>query len=403
MGIFKKLFKGIKKFVKKIGKGIKKVVKKVQKGIGKLGIVGQIGMMFLMPYAMGAMSGFFGQFAAGQAGTWAAKLASSNVFGAKALSTVMNAVHSVGSFVGQGVAGLKKGLGDTISGAVDWIAEKTGTTDLVKGARAFIESGRQKGRELFGKKAVGKTGGKYIPFEDLTEEGMSVIRNATPKQMDQILNVGLEEWVFAGDPSEWPSGSLFKSGAGDPSIFGTRSRVGTPPFRPETGTGVATGVTETEREQWGAYDPEEGFSSKRGGEVASLLEPTTSFAPDPDEPSFGSRVWESIKDHAEGQIKSSVQAKLKRGASEAILGPEPPQRIIQDVRRNYLDLADNTTGPSLVNGFNDFYAMAGNSWQGSNLLNYDAVKAAGNDGTADYELAMRGIEQLTLPPQQRVA
>ena len=124
MGIFKKLFKGIKKFVKKIGKGIKKVVKKVQKGIGKLGIVGQIGMMFLMPYAMGAMSGFFGQFAVGQAGTWAAKLASSNVFGAKALSTVMNAVHSVGSFVGQGIAGLKKGLGDTISGAVDWIAEK---------------------------------------------------------------------------------------------------------------------------------------------------------------------------------------------------------------------------------------------------------------------------------------
>jgi hypothetical protein len=175
-------------------------------------------MMFLMPYAMGAMSGFFGQFAAGQAGTWAAKLASSNVFGAKALSTVMNAVHSVGSFVGQGVAGLKKGLGDTISGAVDWIAEKTGTTDLVKGARAFIENGRQKGRELFGKKAVGKTGGKYIPFEDLTEEGMSIIRNATPEQMKQISRIGLEEWVFGGDPSEWPTGSLFKSGAGTPAI-----------------------------------------------------------------------------------------------------------------------------------------------------------------------------------------
>jgi hypothetical protein len=43
----------IKKGVKKVARGIKKVVKKVGAAIGKLGIVGQIGMMFLMPYAMG--------------------------------------------------------------------------------------------------------------------------------------------------------------------------------------------------------------------------------------------------------------------------------------------------------------------------------------------------------------
>ena len=55
MGFLSKLFKGVKKFVKKIGKGIKKIVKKVGMAVGKLGIVGQIGMMFLMPYAMGAL------------------------------------------------------------------------------------------------------------------------------------------------------------------------------------------------------------------------------------------------------------------------------------------------------------------------------------------------------------
>ena len=47
------LFKPFKKIIKKIGKGIKKVVKKIGKVVNKLGIVGQIGMMFLMPYAMG--------------------------------------------------------------------------------------------------------------------------------------------------------------------------------------------------------------------------------------------------------------------------------------------------------------------------------------------------------------
>ena len=41
----------IKKVVKKIGKGIKKVVKKIGGAFGKLGILGHIGLMFLMPYA----------------------------------------------------------------------------------------------------------------------------------------------------------------------------------------------------------------------------------------------------------------------------------------------------------------------------------------------------------------
>ena len=344
MGIFKKIFKGIKKFVKKIGKGIKKVVKKVQKGIGKLGIVGQIGMMFLMPYAMGAMSGFFGQFAAGQAGTWAAKLASSNVFGANALSTVMNAVHSVGSLVGGGVAGLKEGLGNTISGAVDWIAEKTGTTDLVKGARAFIESGRQKGRDLFGKKDV---------LDSFTVDGIKI--TGTPK---------------------------WSTGTGDPSTLLKRGPAQTGGADITTTTPDQLSSTELHQRQWEEHQQ-------------SLL------AAD-DEPTWQSRAWESAKDKVEDELQSALQARLQGGVSEAILGEQPPHRVIQDVRRNYLDLADNTTGPSLVNGFNDFYAMAGNSWQGSNLLNFDAVKAAGNDGTDDYELAMRGVEYLTLPSQQRV-
>ena len=58
MGIFSKIWKGIKKTVKKVARGIKKVVKKVGKTFGKLGIVGQIGLMFLMPYAMQGLQRF---------------------------------------------------------------------------------------------------------------------------------------------------------------------------------------------------------------------------------------------------------------------------------------------------------------------------------------------------------
>ena len=46
-----------------IGKGNKKVVKKIGKAFGKLGIVGQIGLMFLMPH-LGTMWGNIGSWAA---------------------------------------------------------------------------------------------------------------------------------------------------------------------------------------------------------------------------------------------------------------------------------------------------------------------------------------------------
>ena len=55
MGIFRKLWKGVKKVFKKIGKGIKKVVGKVGKFMDKIGIVGQIALMIILPGIGNAM------------------------------------------------------------------------------------------------------------------------------------------------------------------------------------------------------------------------------------------------------------------------------------------------------------------------------------------------------------
>jgi len=62
MGFFKKVFKGVKKVFKKIGRGIKKVVKGVGKFMNKIGIVGQIALMFLPigPMLSAFMKGFQG-------------------------------------------------------------------------------------------------------------------------------------------------------------------------------------------------------------------------------------------------------------------------------------------------------------------------------------------------------
>lgn len=49
MGFFKKIFKGVKKVFKKIGKGIKSAFKSIGKFMGRIGIVGQLAIGFMMP------------------------------------------------------------------------------------------------------------------------------------------------------------------------------------------------------------------------------------------------------------------------------------------------------------------------------------------------------------------
>jgi len=125
MGFFSKVWKGLKKGVKKIARGIKKVVKKVGRAVGKLGIVGQIGMMFLMPYAMGALGGMFG--ATGTLSSWSTTLLGHSNIASKALGHTLNLINTAGTAVGN----VYNSVSSTISGALD----KTG--NFLKG-RGFV-------------------------------------------------------------------------------------------------------------------------------------------------------------------------------------------------------------------------------------------------------------------------
>jgi len=127
MGLFSKVWKGIKKTAKKIGKRIKKTFKSIGKAIGKLGVVGQIGMMFLMPYATGALGSFFG--ASGKLATWSTKLLGKAGLGSKALGHTLNLVNKAGTFVGN----VYSSVSDTINGAI----ERTG--NFLKG-RGFVKT-----------------------------------------------------------------------------------------------------------------------------------------------------------------------------------------------------------------------------------------------------------------------
>jgi len=116
MGFFSKVWKGIKGTFKKIGKGIKKTFNKFGKFMGKIGILGQIAMMFILPGIGNAL-----------------------------LSSVMN-LASWGAQAGGLIGGIAKGAAWTLGKAQQFAQFAKGTfSDLTKPITGFF-----------------KTAGKYV-------------------------------------------------------------------------------------------------------------------------------------------------------------------------------------------------------------------------------------------------
>jgi hypothetical protein len=95
MGWLRKKAKQIGKAIKKVGKKIKNVIGKIAKPFAKLGIVGQVALGFLMPWAAGAVwQGLTGTtFSLANFGTVAGNLAkSTNIFQSVA-GKVMQGIH----------------------------------------------------------------------------------------------------------------------------------------------------------------------------------------------------------------------------------------------------------------------------------------------------------------------
>ena len=107
MGFFKKIFKGVKKVFKKVGRAVKKGFKKFGKFMNKIGIVGQIAMMFVLPH-VGAflMKGLAG---AGQALAAYSGIGSTVV---NAAGSVLTHAHKFATAVGNGYRTVTQGIMD---------------------------------------------------------------------------------------------------------------------------------------------------------------------------------------------------------------------------------------------------------------------------------------------------
>ena len=122
MGFFSKIFKGVKKVFKKIGKSIKKVAKGIGKFMGKIGIVGQIAMSFILPVVGGALLNTLGG-TLGKVAAWAAAPGGNALIqGAKAvIGTATKFVTQTARAFNTVTSGVKNFLGETIKTAANKI------------------------------------------------------------------------------------------------------------------------------------------------------------------------------------------------------------------------------------------------------------------------------------------
>ena len=200
----------LRKKAKQIGKGIKKIVKKVGRAIGKLGIVGQIGLMMFMPTIAGSLWGSRGNFA--MKGTSLIHKAAGAIFNAG------NAIGSAYSTVTQGISnGLDrafnflKGEGFTLTdpskgffGAESEYAKLTDNDTLfdpVKDTSSKVV--KDKVEEKTSETLLGKTT-EYVQegFEGL-QEALSDPKKLAKESVEKGLVPGLSSRIsygIAGDP-----------------------------------------------------------------------------------------------------------------------------------------------------------------------------------------------------------
>lgn len=385
MGILSKAWKGIKKAVKKIGKGVKKVFKKVGKAIGKLGVVGQIGMMFLMPYATSALGSFFG--ASGKLATWSSNLLGKAGIGRQALGHGLNLINKAGTFAGN----VYSSVSQTIGNAVDRV------TNFAKGKGFTLSEGRT---SIFAQKTPES-------LTEVIEAGKPFdVTTASPEELSKKLIEGKGEFPGVTDVSsmlEKPDLTGFvpeqtvKVG-GDLTSFleqNYKEAITVPEFKPSEIVDGLTDVSELTKTVSVTKPPLLGKTKD-----ASFMD-TLKDIP--------GQVVEGIKDFdvkkATGDIlQSSLVEGGKLAGKQAIaetLGYENPEMP----GSYYFDLGNvaeiGARNPSVYDQVDLMSQQQGNPYLVNNIQNSNYLNNLIGEGNSAYQSFMANFSASQMTPMQR--
>ena len=258
MGFFSKIWKGLKKGVKKIGKGIKSAFAKFGKFMGKIGILGQVAMFFIMPYIGAALGGAF----TGAAGA----LATNTVGGAlgavgQAAGRVMQYVGNTVGKVGTVFNNITKGITDTLGNFAKTASNKLFGTTFEASANFFGA----------GDSAWNRSFGETSRFQNLTSDNVFFedIKKSRQVQLDRKTMNALDQTV-AESSSDWDSFEYNKKDFLSNPVYDQAIADGTTNITASAGTAVP---------DIGAFEPtvstDPQFKPNYGPPEASLLEKVT--------------------------------------------------------------------------------------------------------------------------------
>lgn len=213
---FKKVVKGIGKGIKKVAKGIGKVLGKIAKPFAKMGVLGQIALGFIMPWAVGGIMKGMGFLASEGFGAIASNLAGKTNLFQKAVGKLAQGIHMGASginkaytFISDGIsAGLNKvselggkiktGITDKFEAAAEWV---TGDAKVMTADEAFA-------KDVFSSDTLADAGSYGVEnAADFVKE-VTDPKNALTRAGDKLIKGGSK----AFDTAKTTVGAMFTSG-----------------------------------------------------------------------------------------------------------------------------------------------------------------------------------------------
>ena len=139
MGFFSKIWKGVKKGFKKLFMPIKSVFKTVGKFMNKIGIVGQIAMMFIPIPGLGALMSSMG----GALGGAATALGASGNIIAQGAGKLLSGALKVGTKIGQGFKTITEGVKTFVGNTGKYLANKIPGVNIAGAPKSFFGPGSE--------------------------------------------------------------------------------------------------------------------------------------------------------------------------------------------------------------------------------------------------------------------
>lgn len=259
MGFFKKVFKGVKKVFKKVGRAVKKGFKKFGKFMNKIGIVGQIAMMFVLPHVGAMLLKSMG------ATTWGSAFSAMATSGGNAIvrgaGHVLKAAHGVATSAGRIYKTVTQGLmdfGKTALNKIPFVNIEGAAANFVTGPDSVLSRVKVNANSILD------------PWKTtITGNGRTLgdISSSTGRSLEE-LGAANENLVKGVDPKEW--GNIV---TGENSLITTEApKVSAVSVDPSKASAVSVQPTTAQ----GAYDQMIADAEAKGRipkQTSSILEP----------------------------------------------------------------------------------------------------------------------------------